>query len=239
MCYCPVRWVSGRQEVAATAVGDDSLVYVGGLNYIPPQWTYSDVLKLSIDKTTSKWTWKTLAPFPHPIMSAGVTSIGSTVYVIGGADYDGKKFYNFNDRNGAVTRLGSRMYSLDTANSSAAWVEHAQLPGPPRWVHSVTNVRDKIYVIGGAVTTAAGPTYTVVDTWIYDPSEAKWEQLPDLPVSSGNFQTNGGGAFLDRYILLVGGYPYGKVYSVNGSVVPGYGQVLLCIVSACLGHSEC
>ena len=128
-----MRWVSGRQEVATTAVGDDNLVYVGGLNYIPPKWTYSDVLKLSMERTTtSKWTWEILAHFPHPIMSAGVTNIGPTVYVIGGADYDEKSFYNFNDRNGAVKQLGSRMYSLDTTNSSAAWVEHAQLPGPPR-----------------------------------------------------------------------------------------------------------
>ena len=58
-------------------------------------------------------------------------------------------------------------------------------------MHSVTNVKDKFYEIGGAVTTTTGSTYTVVDTWIYDPSDAKWEQLPDLPVSSGNFQTNG------------------------------------------------
>ena len=37
-------------------------------------------------------------------------------------------------------------------------------------------------------------------------------------------QTNGGGAFLDRYILLVGGYPYGKIYTLNGTIAPGYGQ---------------
>jgi hypothetical protein len=32
------------------------------------------------------------------------------------------------------------------------------------------------------------------------------------------------GAFMDRYILLVGGNPYGHVYALNGSVVPTYGQ---------------
>lgn len=215
--------VSGRQEVAATHVGDDSLVYVGGFNYVSPQWTYPDVLKLKVD-ATGKWSWSILASFPHPIMSAGVTSIQSVVYVVGGADYDGKKFYNLNDRSGGTPGLGARVYSLDTANASAVWKEEAELPGPPRWVHSVTNVNDKIYVIGGGITTPSGTTYTVVDTWVFDPAQSSWEQLPDLPVASGNFQTNGGGAFLNRYILLVGGYPYGGVYAKNGSIVPSYGQ---------------
>ena len=215
--------VSGRQEVAATPVGDDSLVYVGGFNYDPPQWTYPDVLRLTVDEA-SRWRWDVLPPFPHPIMSAGVTSIGSTVYVVGGADYDGQHFYNLNNRSGGIPRLGSRMFSLDTGNSSAVWVEQPQLPGPPRWVHSVTAVKDKIYVIGGGVTTPGGTTYTVVDSWVYDPTVAAWDRLPDLPVASGNFQTNGRGAFMDRYILLVGGYPYGGVYALNGSIVPSYGQ---------------
>ena len=32
-----------------------------------------------------------------------------------------------------------------------------------------------------------------------------WTRLPDLPLSSGNFQTNGRNAFKDRYIILIGG----------------------------------
>ena len=123
------------------------------------------------------------------------------------------------------------MLSIDTADLCGGWREEPQLPGPPRWCHSVTAVGGKLYVIGGAVTSPAQATYTAVDNWVFDPSAAAWRRLPDLPVASGNFQTNGG-SLNDRYILLVGGYPYGHVWTVNGSVAPGYGQAhKLCTAS--------
>lgn len=48
-----------------------------------------------------------------------------------------------------------------------------------------------------------------------------------LPVSiypSGNFQTNGASSFMDRYVILVGGYQYKSVYHANGTTTAPYGQ---------------
>ena len=64
----------------------------------------------------------------------------------------------------------------------------------------------QVYVIGGATTNAS-----VVDNWKFDPVRRRWTALPNLPFSSGNFQTNGNSAFEDRYIVLVG-YQYDHVY---------------------------
>ena len=54
---------------------------------------------------------------------------------------------------------------------------------------------------------------TLTDNWKYDPASKKWWRLADLPVASGNFQTNGPmTAFEDRYIILIGGYQYLHMY---------------------------
>ena len=86
--------------------------------------------------------------------------------------------------------------------------------------HHADGVLVQVYVIGGATTNA-----TVVDNWRFDPVRRRWAALPDLPISSGNFQTNGNSAFGDRYIVLVGGYQYQHVYHPsNGSYGAPYGQ---------------
>lgn len=45
-----------------------------------------------------------------------------------------------------------------------------------------------------------------------------------MPISSGNFQTNGQYSFKDRYVILIGGYQQGTVYHPNGTTSPPYGQ---------------
>jgi hypothetical protein len=42
------------------------------------------------------------------------------------------------------------------------------------------------------------------DSWEYDPMIDAWTTLPDSPLP-GPAKTNGDAAFLDRYIVLVGG----------------------------------
>ena len=65
--------------------------------------------------------------------------------------------------------------------------------------------------------------FTVVDNWRYDPAADTWERLPDLPVASGNFPS-GPVVFAERYVLLIGGYQYGKVMNPDGSTRAVYGK---------------
>lgn len=206
----PTAPVSGRQEVSATRLPDDSLVFIGGFSYVAP-YTFREVVRLR--RAGSGWAWDTgLPPFPYPVQSAGVASIGGTIYAVGGCDYDRKAFYCSTDRNGQNVGMGRRLWSLDTdAAVGARWTELPMLPGPPRWVHSFTAVRGSLYVLGGARSDVRGcgpenaTTNGLLDCWRFDPSTATWSRLPDFPFSSSNWQTNGPHAFMDRYIILVGG----------------------------------
>ena len=89
--------VSGRQEVSATVV-NGSLYFLGGFSYRAP-FTYRDFLMLRRD-AADRWAWTQMPDFPYAVQSAGVASIGSTIYAFGGCDYDSLRFYCEHDRHG-------------------------------------------------------------------------------------------------------------------------------------------
>lgn len=164
----------------------------------------------------------------------GVVAIGNVLYVVGGADYNSTGFCVQAECVSGRTPLGAGIHSLDTSLGAAArWQRLPDLPGVPRWVHSVTAVNGEIYVIGGAV---SGPSdwgtgsFTVVDNWKFTPPTQKWTRLADSPMATGNFQTGGGehGAFLDRYIILIGGYEYDEIAYPNKTTGPtsGYNNAM-------------
>ena len=66
---------------------------------------------------------------------------------------------------------------------------------------------------------------TLVDNWRYDPAAAEWTRLADLPVASGNFQTNGPmTAFQDRYIILIGMKHHGMLSELHVPAPPSFCQ---------------
>ena len=115
----PAAPVNGRQEVGATVTDDGALVYVGGFSYTSP-FSYSDVLRLARNPS-GEWSWESLPSLPYPVSSMGVAAIGSVVYVLGGADYDGTKFTVFNDRKGTNPGLGKHLLMLNLTDLDSGW----------------------------------------------------------------------------------------------------------------------
>jgi len=217
------------------------MIFVGGFSYFANK-TYSDVLRLRLVKYPHRdtgrlptWEWDTLPNFPWPIQSAGVVAMGSIVYVMGGGQYDGKLFCTWQNCDMFETwtgedRIGARLLMLDTSRPDGTWIERAPCPGTPRWVHATVAHDDHIYVFGGASGTdkhapgnAAGQVMNVVDNWKWNSHTDVWEPLPYLPAASGNFP-GGQVVFKDRYVILVGGNPYGKVVDTNGNTYEPYGE---------------
>ncbi len=209
------------REHIISAVVDNQLYAWGGFSYTSP-YTYSDGYRLS--RNQGQWSWDALPDLPRRVTSSGISVIGSKIYAVAGADYDRTAFYTNNNRDGTVPRLGSRLLTLDTNNLGAGWQELAQCPGTPRWAAAAAAVGGKLYLFGGATgnDNLSGGYCTVVDNWQYDPATDAWQRLRDLPVASGNFPT-GEIVFSDRYILLVGGYQYGKVLNPDGTLGLPYG----------------
>ncbi|MDX2039313.1 MAG: kelch repeat-containing protein [Isosphaeraceae bacterium] len=222
------RWVdlprfpgAPRQGLEGVVV-DDAFHVWGGFSYSAP-FTYRDGFRLS--RKASGWGWNPLPEFPYPITGAGSCRIGRTIHMIGGADYDGATgFFTETDRNGRIPRLGARHHRFDASKPERGWIEAPACPGTPRFVHAVASVAGKVYVFGGAAsaTKPAEGTFTVVDNWVFDPANEQWSRLPDLPISSGNFPA-GAIVWRDRYVLLIGGYDYGRIKTPEGAIRASYG----------------
>jgi hypothetical protein len=216
---------AARQELFAIVV-DQQLYCWGGFSYSPP-YSYKDGYRLS--RRQEEWQWAKLPELPWLLCSSGICAMGSKIYVVGGADYDGAgagKTYTNTDRTGKAARFGARLLAIDTKDLGAGWKELAACPGTPRWCAAAAAVGEKLYLFGG-VTGDDNPTgkyATVVDNWRYDPAAESWQRLQDTPVASGNFPSGQIVAF-DRYILMVGGGEYGNVIGPDGAPKPPYGTV--------------
>jgi hypothetical protein len=214
-------WVSlpafpghARQELFGAVVADELYLW-GGISYSTPN-TYADGWKLSHAGGT--WTWQALPGLPWPLCAGAVAVIGTRIYVMGGADYDGAAFYTANNRSGTNPNLGAHLITFDTAGPGAGWQMLPDCPGTPRWVHAMGSVDQRLYVIGGAT----GNSCTVTDNWRFEPATAKWVPLADLPISSGNFPSGSSIVFENRYLVLPGGFQFGCTVR-NGSSLPPYG----------------
>ncbi len=218
---------AARQGLFSARVGDE-LYFWGGFSYDEP-YSYDDGWKLSRDQR-GQWSWTALPALPWLLNSAAACSIGTKIYVVGGADYDGVTgFFTEADRHGKHRRLGARLLIFDTKHPETGWIEGPECPGTARFVHAVQAVGGRIFVLGGATGDVVrdGTHYgycTVVDSWMFDPESARWIRLRDLPVSSGNFPKSTNLVFKDRWIILPGGHQYAWVMRPDGSLREKYGE---------------
>ena len=153
------------------AVVDGALYLWGGFSYDAP-YTYTDGYRLS--RGDAGWRWDPLPPLPSPLCWSGMAAIGSTIYALGGADYDAQAFYCQQDRTGTIAGLGRRLLAFDTSAPERGWSEKTPLPGTPRCLVPGAVVDGKIFIIGGITMTASGAYANVVDNWCYDPATDHW-----------------------------------------------------------------
>ena len=209
----------GRQEMYAATV-DDEIHYWGGFNYTAP-FTYRDGYKLS--RVDGEWRWTRLPDLPRPGGAGNAVAIGAKIYLLGGMDYDAKRYHVWTDRAGGTDRLGSRLYVFDTRDAATGWSELEPCPGTPRMMSGLAAVDGKLWVVGGYGVDREGAARCVVDSWRYDPAARSWERLRDLPVAVSGFGS-GSIVYRDRYLLLPTGYPHATVLDPDGGVRPRYGR---------------
>lgn len=213
---------AARQELFGLVVEDQWYGW-GGFSYSYP-FCYRDGYRLS--RPQGAWRWDPLPSLPWPLSSAGICAIGSSIYVVGGADYDLNRFFTSTDRTQSVPKLGARLLVFDTVHPDRGWRELPSCPGTPRFVAAVAAVRGRLYLMGGATgdDNVTGHYATVVDNWCYDPATQQWLRLADTPIATGNFPS-GAIVYRERYVLLIGGYQYANVLNPDGSARAPYGEV--------------
>ncbi len=236
------RWESlprfpgeARQGLFAVAI-DDAIYLWGGFSYTQP-FCYANGFRLS--RPSGRWKWDALPALPYPLTSAAMCAIDKRIYLLGGADYDGTiGFYTQSDRTGQISRLGARLWVLDTRTLTRS---RNQRTNPDRLAriapasgHAALRARGR----GGgrqAVCDRRSDGHSQgrknqprllhrrrqLDV---RPARSAWTRLRDLPVSSGNFPHSTNLVFRDRYVVLPGGHQYDWVANPDGTVRPKYGE---------------
>ena len=189
------------------AVVQGALFVVGGFTYGKGYGGYSDGYKLTrpapdAQNLSAGWRWEPIPALPFGVSYPGVVSLGSKLYVMGGASDEYKTGSDTKPPN-----IGAKSIVLDTADMEDGWKALPDMPGVPR-AGPTTVANGRIYRMGGTAGGADVRPFQVVDAvdcWEFESLSKQWRRLPDLPISNGGSKLNGDATFMDRYIIMIGG----------------------------------
>ena len=144
------------------------------------------VAGLFLVSTASAQKWRTAAPFPEPSEEVYGVSANGKLYVFGGLAP-------------GWTPKGL-VYEYDPDSDS--WTKKKNMPLLSHHL-GVTELNGKIYVMGGFVKPAKGPTawQPMDNAWEYDPRNDSWKALAPLPTKRGSVNA----AVVDGKIFVIGG----------------------------------
>jgi hypothetical protein len=109
---------------------------------------------------------------PTPVRDAGAASIGSKIYVVGGATEDP-----------ATTNAipVDKLQIFDTA--TLTWATGPPLPKALMQC-AVTSLGGKLYAVGGLKSTGTSSYAAVTDAYVFDPAANAWSNLTALPTAT-------------------------------------------------------
>ena len=127
--------------------------------------------------------WSLVGALPEPRQEAGITALGTTIYVIGGY--------------GADQVPSTLVQAYDTAANK--WKQTAPIPEAMHH-HGVAAADGKIYVVGG-FTGAFAKRNPITSVWQYDPATDRWDKRAPLPAPRGALAV----AVVDGRVYAMGG----------------------------------
>jgi len=157
--------IMGRGLAASAQVNNDVWV-IGGRTY----WGivgHVEKYSLNTNHTVVDSDWM----MPTPVSNAGAASIGSKIYVVGGATED----------SAGKDEPVANLQIFDTATRT--WVTGPPLPKAVMQC-AVTSVGGKLYVFGGLVKSGATTYVTAKEAYVFDPAANAWGVVTALPTAT-------------------------------------------------------
>ncbi|OAY71428.1 Nitrile-specifier protein 5 [Ananas comosus] len=145
-----------RSSHAITVVGHKAYAFGGEFSPRVPVDNKMHIFNLD-DHTWS--VADVIGDVPPPRVGVTMTSIGSTIYVFGGRDFDHKELNEF--------------YSFDTHTNEWTLLSSGDAGPPHRSYHSMVADDRRVYVFGGC-----GNAGRLNDLWAYDTNDKQWIQYP-------------------------------------------------------------
>lgn len=180
----------------SAAIGD-TVYLIGGFDVATG--TETAVVYRATATGPSLGPWTTTAPLPAPRALGDVVTVGSRIYVVGGANLSGAQ---------------STVYVAepDGTGSIPSWSAATPLP-EPRKAHAIASVANHIYVVGGADTANVRQT-TVFHALVQQTGGlGAWQETAPLPAIRANL----GVVAVGNSLYAIGGdddagTPYDTVY---------------------------
>lgn len=193
-----------RAEYGRMAAVGGNLYFVGGAAYandgerVGPYVPSAAVHVLNLSETEP--AWKAMPPMPEPRTHFALGNVGDFLIAMGGNVYDAAE-------SGYSSRTVRRETAvLNLSDPQNGWTVQAPAPDPARGWSATAACRGKLWVFGGLSFKNQAPKSSRVrlpETLSYDPVANTWTRHAPAPVEISGW---GGVAYLDRYVILVGGH---------------------------------
>lgn len=188
--------------------------------------TFDDGFMLEYRPKFDQWSWSKLPDLPLSVSGFGMTVINNYIYICCGAHR--KPFFEcsqlmvkFKDEHNHDIEVGRILYRLDINKISKGWEQYDTFPGTLRFNPAMTSIKSYIYIIGGIhpnhdwviSRNISDRFYNVMDNWKYHINTKKWFRIDtDIANNYSNWgPSNDSFVYKNRYLVLIGGYAYGKL----------------------------
>jgi N-acetylneuraminic acid mutarotase len=183
----PTDRVNTTTATITDAQGRSVLYVIGGRSpFSDANFCSAGLSKVQAYNVTAN-TWRTLAPFPHPIQyTNGAAVINGKIYLTGGCT--GQNVYH------------AWTWMYDPATNT--WTEKASMP-VAGWAGNTGVIQNKLYVLSGCNGQLGCGTSTDLFFGSYNPATSTWTSLPLPPSGSGHL--HGGSAVIGGKFYAAGG----------------------------------
>lgn len=157
------------------------------------------VFLLQWNRATQEVTIEYLPNLPRPLAFMAGTSVGQTVYVVGGKESKaGDATHNF--------------WSLDLSKDDLVWEERSPFAAPPRLLPLATTQSngqtDCLYLFSGRRVEKGKGTQVLSDAYEFNPTTNSWQSLPDIKPKDGEERSIMAGTCVSsgaNHLLFFGG----------------------------------
>ncbi len=207
-----------RAEYGRMAAVAGKLYFVGGAAYandgdrVGPYVPSAAMHVLDLGESAP--AWKPMPALPEARTHFALGNVGDLLIAMGGNVYD------VAERGYSPRTVRKETAVLDLSAPQNGWTVQASAPNPARGWSATAACRGKLWVFGGLSFQNQGSKSRRVrlpETLSYDPLSDTWTRHTPAPVEISGW---GGAAYLDRYVILVGGHGGPKDVKPRMNVIP-------------------
>ena len=193
-----------RSEYGRMVAVAGKLYFVGGAAYLNDGGRLGRYLPSAavhvLSLAAPSLSWEPMPPLLEGRTHFALGTVGNLLIAVGGNVYDSA------ERGYSPRTVRSETAVLNLAAPKNGWVKQEAAPDPARGWAAAAACQGRLWVFGGLSFQSLGKKNSrgrLPETLSYDPATDRWSRHAPAPVEISGW---GGAAYLDRYVILIGGH---------------------------------